>query len=333
MQIRMLDAAAVHELLPMDRCIGLMRRAFEMVATGETIQPVRQALRTPDGRGFLGWMPGYTARPEWLGIKAISVFPGNFGTAFGSHQGMVLMFEPEHGTLVAALEAGAVTAIRTAAATAVATDVLAPAGSRSLGILGYGEQAATHIEALLRVRPFESLSIWGRDRARAKRLAARSAERFGVRAAAVADAREAAQADVVCTVTSATEPILEGAWLHQGQHLNLVGSSVPTASEVDEATIARGRLFADFRESALALGGEFRRAKAKGLVSDDAILGCVGDVIVGKLKARSSPLDITIFKSLGMASEDLVASDFVCAEAARRGLGVLVDWSSPAEGH
>jgi ornithine cyclodeaminase/alanine dehydrogenase-like protein (mu-crystallin family) len=331
MQIRILNAAAIRQLLPMEQCIGLMRRAFEMVATGETIQPVRQALRTPDGRGFLGWMPGYTARPEWLGIKAISVFPGNFATAFGSHQGMVLLFETAHGALVAALEAGTITAIRTAAATAVATDVLAPATARSLAILGYGEQATTHIDALLKIRPFDSVRVWGRDPARAQQFAARAAERFGVRAVAFTDPREAVQADVICTVTAASDPILEGSWLQPGQHVNLVGSSVPTAAEADEETLRRGRLFVDFRESALALAGEFRRAKAKGLVSDAAILGCVGDVIVGKARARRAASDITIFKSLGMASEDLVAADFVCSEAARRGLGVLVDWSSPVD--
>lgn len=333
MQIRVLDAAAIRAVLSMDRCIGLMRRAFEMVATGETIQPVRQALATPDGRGVVGWMPGYTARPEWLGIKVISVFPGNFGTAYGSHQGVVLLFEAAHGSPVAVLEAGALTAIRTAAATAVATDVLAPAGARSLAILGYGEQAETHIDALLRVRSFERISIWGRDARRAERFAARSAERFGVRAVAAADAREAARADVICAVTAATDPVLHGAWLHPGQHINLVGSSVPTAAEADEQVITRARLFVDFRESALALSGEFRRAKTRGLVSDAAILGCVGDVIVGKVPARVAPTDITVFKSLGMASEDLIASDFVYCEAVRRGLGVLLDWSSPLEGH
>jgi ornithine cyclodeaminase/alanine dehydrogenase-like protein (mu-crystallin family) len=329
MQIRILNAGAIRQLLSMERCIGLMRRAFEMVATGEAIQPLRQMLRTPDGRGVLGWMPGYTVHPEWLGIKAISVFPGNFGTAFGSHQGMVLLFETSHGAPVAVLEAGAITAIRTAAATAVATDVLAPATARSLAILGYGEQAATHIDALLRIRPFDRVRVWGRDPRRAEQFASRSAERFGVPVEAFAHAREAAQADVICTVTAATEPILQGAWLRPGQHVNLVGSSVPTAAEADAEVLLRGRLFVDFGDSALALAGEFHRAKAKGLITETAILGCVGDVIAGKVRARGFPTDITIFKSLGMASEDLVAADFVCSEAARLGLGVLVDWATP----
>ncbi len=331
MQIRVLNAAAIRQLLPMDRCIGLMRRAFEMVATGETIQPVRQALRTPDSRGLLAWMPGYTAHPDWLGVKVITVYPGNFGTQFGSHQGMVLLFETAHGAPVAVLDARAITAIRTAAATAAATDVLALPAARSLGIFGYGEQAVTHIDALLRVRPFETVSVWGRDASRAERFAARAGEELAaegrnVRVVAVADAREAARADVICTATAASDPILRGAWLRPGQHLNLVGASVPTATEVDDETIGRGRLFVDYRDSAMALAGEFLGAKARGLVTDDAIVGCVGDVIRGTVRARIATSDITIFKSLGMSSEDLIASDFVCSEAARLDLGVLVDW-------
>ncbi len=331
MQIRVLNAAAIRQLLPMDQCIALMRRAFEVVAAGETLQPIRQALRTPDGRGLLGWMPGYTAHPEWLGVKVISVYPGNFGTQFGSHQGMVLMFETAHGAPVAVLDARAITAIRTAAATAAATDVLALPTTRSLGILGYGEQAATHIDALLRVRPFETVWVWGRDATRAERLAACAAEQLAaqgrdVRVVAVAGAREAARADVICTTTAASDPILRGAWLSPGQHLNLVGASVPSATEVDDETLRRGRLFVDYRDSAMALAGEFLGAKARGVVTDDAILGCVGDVIRGTVSARSSASDITIFKSLGMSSEDLLASDFVCSEAARLGVGVLIDW-------
>jgi ornithine cyclodeaminase/alanine dehydrogenase-like protein (mu-crystallin family) len=326
LKVRVLNAALIRQLLTMDRCIRLMHRAFEMVAAGEAILPIRQALRTPDGRGLLGWMPGYIARPQWLGIKVISVYE-NFGTPFGSHQGMVLMFETQHGAPAAILDARSITAIRTAAATAAATDVLAPPGARSLAIFGYGEQAGTHLDALLRVRPFEVVQIWGRDVRRAQQFAARAAEEHATRVAAVADARDAAQADVICTLTAASEPFFQGAWLRAGQHLNLVGSGVPAAAEADEHTIARGRLFVDSRENALALAGEFVRAKARGLVTDDAVVGCVGDVIRGTVRARQAPGDITIFKSVGMACEDLIAADFVCSEAARLDAGVLVDWS------
>jgi len=325
-QLRLLNAAAVRELLPMVDCIPLMRRAFEMVANGEAIQPIRQALVHPDKRGLVGWMPGYTSNPEWLGVKVVTVFPSNFGTEFGSHQGMVLLFETTHGAPVAILDGREITAIRTAAATAAATNALAPMSVSTLGIFGYGEQASTHVDALLKVRSFENILIWGRNSDRARAFAADMAARHGCSITAVEEARAAADCDVVCTTTAAAEPILMADWLRPGQHLNVVGSSIPTTSEVDEATIARGRLFVDFKDSTLALAGDFRRAKAKGLVNDDHIIGCVGDVLTGRVPARVADTDITIFKSLGMASEDLIACDFVLSEAARCGIGQLVEW-------
>ena len=326
MQIRLLNSAAVRDLLPMHECIGLMRRAFEMVATGEAVQPIRQALHQPDGRGLISLMPGYIANPEWLGLKVVTVFPSNFGSGFGSHQGMVLLFDTKNGAPVAILDGREITAIRTAAATAAATDVLASAEACSLGVLGYGEQAARHIEALLHIRPFETILVWGRDSGRASRFAEEMTERMGRPVTAAQDARLAAGCDVVCTTTAASEPILLAEWLKPGQHLNLVGSSIPSTSEVEEEALALGRLFVDYRESALALAGDFRRAKAKGLITDTDILGCVGDVILGTVPARSSQADITIFKSLGMSGEDLIASDFVLSQACRLGMGQMVEW-------
>ena len=325
-EICLLNAATVRELLPMDVCVPLMRRAFAMVATGETVQPVRQALPLPDRRGLVGWMPGYTADPAWLGVKVVSVFPGNFGTEFGSHQGVVLLFETTNGAPVAILDGREITAIRTAAATAVATDVLASPQATSLGLFGYGEQAESHIEALLLVRPFSEILVWGRDRGRSKEFAAAMHARHGCQIEAVDDPRAAAACDVVCTLTAAAEPILEGAWLRPGQHVNIVGSSIPTTSEVDDATVVAGRLFVDFKENALALGGDFRRAKAKGLVDDNHIVGTIGDVITGLVPARVSAADITLFKSLGMSSEDILSADHVLKEAQRLGKGQWVGW-------
>ena len=324
--LRLLNAGAVRRLLPMAACIGLMRRAFEMVATGETIQPIRQAVRHPDGRGLVGWMPGYTAKPEWLGVKVMSVYPSNFGTHLGSHQGMVLLFEPAHGEPVAILDGREITAIRTAAATAAATDALALAAARTLGIFGYGEQAQSHIEAMLKVRAFASVMVWGRDPDRASRFAADMAQIHHVSVISVAQPELAAACDVVCTTTAAEEPVFFARWMRPGQHLNIVGSSIPTTSEVDEETLVRGRLFVDFKDSTLALGGDFRRAKAKGLIGDDHIVGSVGDVLTGRVAARLASSDITIFKSLGMVSEDLLACDFVLAEAIRTDVGQMVEW-------
>jgi len=326
MEIRVINAASVRQLLPMPDCIRLMRSAFESVATGQCVQPIRQLLSHPQGRGLLGWMPGYTAEPERLGIKVVAVFHPVPGQPLGSHQGMVLLFDALDGRPLAVIEAGEVTAIRTAAATAVATDVLAPGRVQTLGVLGTGEQALRHVEALIMVRKFQAVQLWGRDAARARKLAVLLADRVDVPVRALADARAVAQCDVVCTTTAAREPILFADWLRAGQHLNLVGSSIPSTSEVDEATIARGRLFVDFKDSALALAGDFRRAKAAGLVDDDHIVGCIGDVLLGRVTARESAADLTIFKSLGMACEDLLACDFVLSEAMRRGIGQAVEW-------
>ena len=326
MQIRLLNATAVRALLPVKNCTALMRQAMSLGATTATIQPIRQALYHPDRRGLLSMMPGYTGNPEWLGIKVMTVFPGNFGTALGSHQGFVHLFDTTNGAPRAILDGREITAIRTAAATAVATDVLAPPSASTLAIFGYGEQARTHLEAVTQVRQFDRALVWGRDLARAKQFAAAESAHYDFEITAVATAEEAAAADVLCTTTAAKEPFFEGRWLRPGHHLNVVGSSIPTTSEIDVATVAKARMFVDFKDSALALAGDFRRAKEAGVVGDDHILGTIGDVLTGRVIGRTSDRDITLFKSLGMVAEDLVAADFILREAERQGVGQLIDW-------
>ncbi len=327
MQIRVLNAAAVRALLPIRRCTDLMRQAMTLVATEQAVQPIRQALYHPDRRGLLSMMPGYTADPEWLGIKIMTVFPGNFGTAFGSHQGFVHLFETTNGAPRAILDGREITAIRTAAATAVATDALAKPGTKTLAIFGYGEQAHTHLEAITQVRKFERALVWGRDFARATAFAAAEAVHHDLEITAVRTPEEAAlPADVLCTTTAAKEPFFEARWLRPGQHLNVVGSSIPTTSEIDIDTVARTRLFVDFKDSALALAGDFRRAKEAGIVDERHILGSIGDVLTGRVAGRTSDQDITLFKSLGMVAEDLVAADFILREAERQGVGQLIEW-------
>jgi ornithine cyclodeaminase/alanine dehydrogenase-like protein (mu-crystallin family) len=312
----------------MERCVELMRTAMKLVATGETIQPIRSSLLHPRRKGLLSMMPGYTAGPEWLGIKVVSVFPGNSGSELGSHQGMVLLFDPEHGSPVGLLDGREITAIRTAAATAVATDVLAKKSASVLAIFGYGEQARTHLKAVPLVRDFQRILVWGRhvDKARAF---CESMRRFvKAQLVAVESAQDASQvADVICTTTAAPEPILYGSWLHEGQHLNVVGSSIPSTSEIDIEAVVRSRLFVDFRDSALQLAGDFRRAREAGAVGVDHIQGSIGDVMAGTVGGRTSERDITLFKSLGMVCEDLVAADFVLRESERRQVGTLVEWA------
>jgi ornithine cyclodeaminase len=324
--MRILGAKDVRTILTMDHAIELMREAMALVARGETVQPLRQALWLPDKRGLLGIMPGYVAKPERLGAKILTVFPGNFARGLPSHQGAVVLFNSENGEFDAIMDAREITAIRTAAATAVATDILAPHDVETLVFFGYGEQAETHFEALQRVRKFDRLLIWGRDGRKSSDFAARHA-RPGLAVEAVGSAEAAAsQADVICTLTAAIDPILMGRWLRPGVHVNAVGSGTAREAELDIDAVKRSRMFADNREGVLGQCGEFLRAKAAGAVDDAHVLGSVGDVMVGRIPGRSSPSQITLFKSLGMAVEDLVSAEFVLREATRRNIGVAIDW-------
>jgi ornithine cyclodeaminase len=325
-KLRLVGSHAVVELLPMDRCIELMRQAFSQVSAGQTAQPIRQAVWASDRAGMMGWMPGYTDNPRRLGLKAITIFPGAVAKGIKSHQGMVLLFEADTGQPLAVLDAAEITGIRTAAATAAATDALARPDAKTLSIFGLGEQATTHLKALTLVRNFERIQIWGRDAAKAQVFVRDHAAQTGVTLEAVASPEAAAGADVLCLVTGAAEPFFHGAWLKPGQHINLVGSSIPTTSEVDHETVTRSRVFVDYRDSALALAGELRRAIDAGLITPDHIAGEVGDVLLNKVPGRRSAEDITLFKSLGMAAEDVLAADFIYAEAERRGVGTVVDW-------
>lgn len=327
MKIRLLNAADVSALLPMSRCVELMRHAMALGAQGKAIQPIRQSLNHPNGRGLLSVMPGYTAEPDWLGLKTVSVFPGNFGTELGSHQGVVVLFDPLNGSPVAIMDGRQVTATRTAAATAVATDALARGDARTLSIFGYGEEAHTHLEAVPLVRRFERILVWGRDWEKAQAFCAAQSEAQGREITPIRDAEEAAvEADVICTTTAAREPFFRADWLRPGQHLNVMGSSIPTTSEIEPEVVPRTRFFVDFKDSALELAGDFRRAKAAGLVDDDHILGSIGDVLTGKVAGRQADHDVTLFKSLGMIAEDLVAADEILRESRRRGVGVDVGW-------
>jgi alanine dehydrogenase len=326
MKIVVVNGALVRDLLPMSRCLPLMRRAHSMVARKEAVQPVRIGVRVPGVEGLLGVMPGYISAPTWYGAKVISVFEKNFGTAFGAHQGMVLLFDTITGAPKAIIDATAITAIRTAASTAVATDLLSRAEVSTLGIFGYGEQAQRHLEALALVRSFERVYVWGRDSAKAKTFAATQSKRLGQIVEATEDPIQAAGCDVVCTTTSATEPFYRAEWLRPGQHLNLVGASTPREAEVESAVIAGARCYYDTREGALSLSGEFTRAIAAGLITEDHLLGSIGDVLEGFAPGRGGAGEITLFKSLGLVVQDLVAADFVLSEALRRHAGTVIDW-------
>jgi len=306
--MRFIDRQEVARRLTYDVCIPIVRDAMIAFSRGETRQLLRSIIPLADGRMF-GVMPGAMGVRAPFGAKLISVFPENFAQGIQSHQGLVILFDPENGAPVCVVHAGEITAIRTGAASAVATDALARKDSRRLAILGYGEQAATHARAIGKVRDLESIAIWGRSPERASAFAERMQAELAVPVSSATTVQEAvAKADVVCTVTSAAEPILKGAWVRPGTHLNLVGSSHAGPVEVDNGLVVRSRFIADSREGVLNQGAEFLRAKAAGLIGDDHIVAEIGQVLAGEIAGRRSAEEITVYKSLGHVIQDLATA-------------------------
>jgi ornithine cyclodeaminase/alanine dehydrogenase-like protein (mu-crystallin family) len=306
--MRFIDREEIARRLTYEVCIPIVRQAMIAFSKGETKQLLRSIIPLSEGR-FFGVMPGAMGAYAPFGAKVISVFHQNFARGIQSHQGLVLLFDPETGAPVCVVHAGEVTAIRTAAASAVATDALARQDASRLAILGYGEQAATHARAIGKVRRLDSISIWGRSPERARAFAERMQAELAVPVAAVGAVEEAvANADIVCTVTSAADPILKGAWVRPGTHLNLVGSSHAGPAEVDNDLVVRSRFIADSREGVINQGAEFLRAKSAGLVGDDHIVAEIGQVLAGEIEGRRSPEEITAYKSLGHVVQDLASA-------------------------
>jgi ornithine cyclodeaminase/alanine dehydrogenase-like protein (mu-crystallin family) len=303
--MRFINREEVARRLTYEVCIPIVRDAMMAFSRGQTRQLLRSIIPLADGRLF-GVMPGAMGDRAPFGAKLISVFPENFAMGRQSHQGLVILFEPETGTPVCVLHAGEITAIRTAAASAVATDALARKDSHHLAILGYGEQATTHARAISKVRKLKSMTIWGRSPERARSFAEKMRKELAIVVTAGETVERAvAKADIICTVTSASEPILKGAWVQPGTHVNVVGSGFAGPVEVDNDLVVHSRFIADSREGVLAQGAEFLRAKAAGLIGDEHIVAEIGQVLAGEIEGRRSPQEITVYKSLGHIVQDL----------------------------
>jgi ornithine cyclodeaminase/alanine dehydrogenase-like protein (mu-crystallin family) len=306
--MRFIDQEEVARRLTYEVCIPIVRRAMIAFSKGETKQLLRSIIPLSEGRMF-GVMPGAMGERGTFGAKLISVFPENFALGIQSHQGLVILFDPESGAPVCVAHAAEITAIRTATASAVATDALARKDARRLALLGYGEQAATHARAISKVRKLESIMVWGRSPERAKVFAQRMRVELAVPVTIAKDVSEAvAETDIICTVTSAAEPILKGEWVRPGTHVNLVGSGYAGAAEADNDLVVHSRFIADSREGVLQQGGEFLRAKAAGLVGDEHIVAEIGQVLSGEVEGRRSEEEITVYKSLGHVVQDLASA-------------------------
>jgi ornithine cyclodeaminase len=328
METLLLSHREVHAYLPMAECIQAMEGAFRSLAAGLSLVPLRTVIRLPDSPNAFGVMPAVvgSGSSAQIAAKIITVFPGNDATPFDSHIGVVLLFGPDHGELLAIADASSITAIRTSAVSGLATRLLARPDSERLALLGAGTLAMPHLEAVSAVRPIKEVSIWSRSAARAQEFARKATASRGVKVTAARTAQEAvATADVVCTITASRTPVLEGSWLSPGTHVNAVGASLASARELDTAAVRRARMFVDLRESALHEAGDFLIPRSEGAIADDHILGELGDLLTGLIVGRQTPEEITLFKSLGLAVEDVAAVRHVYDKALAAGAGTRVE--------
>jgi len=326
MPVRILSQTEVTALLPMEECIEVMDRALRTLSQGGAQLPLRTVLRLPEGKGFFGVMPARLAAPESLGVKAIGVFPGNEGTPLDSHQGLVILFSTETGSPIAVLDASSITAIRTAAVSGVATRTLAREDAGDLALIGTGVQARSHLVAMRAVRGLQRIRAFGPNPERLAGFVRWAKDRLALVVEPARSARDAVSgADLICTVSASKTPVVEAAWIGSGAHINAVGSSIPTARELDTATVVRGRLFVDRLESARAEAGDFLVPRQEGAITDAHILGELGDVLLGRIAGRTQPSELTIFKSLGIAIEDLAAAHHVLQKAEAQGVGIVAE--------
>ncbi len=328
MELVILNHDEVVSLLPFSKCIDLMADALESLARGQVHLPLRMIVRPPDAKGLMALMPAYrSGERSAYALKAICAFPQNPTVGKDTHQGAVLVFSPEAGELLAVINASAITAIRTAAVSALATRLLARGDARELAIIGAGVQGRAHLAAIAEVRPLRRVRVADAVTERARMLAAQTAAgcAFPVEAS---DSVESAvrNADIIVTVTNSSEPVLQRSWISDGAHVNAVGASVPQAREIDTATMAASKLYVDRRQSTLNESGDYLVAAKEGAIGPDHIQGEIGELLTGAAVGRTSDRDITLFKALGLAVEDLAAAEYVYRQAKEKRIGTWVDF-------
>jgi ornithine cyclodeaminase/alanine dehydrogenase-like protein (mu-crystallin family) len=319
MQVLILSEHDVQQLLPMARCIEVMAEALAALARGEVHNPLRQAIRAPGAPGLLGLMPAYrSGGAAYYGLKEVCVFPNNPQRGLDTHLGAVILHDGDTGQPLAFMNAAAITAIRTAAVSAVATRLLAREDAGILAILGSGVQARSHLEAIPLVRDIREVRVYSRNREKAEALGFPVAD----------DAEQAVRgADIIVTATSSREPVLRREWLSPGAHINAVGSSIAAARELDSATVAAASLFVDRRESTVNESGDYLFALREGAITGpEHIRAELGELLVNAATGRTSADELTLFKSLGLAIEDLAAAAFLYDAAREEGRATWVDF-------
>lgn len=322
MPLRILTAQQVRRLLSMPDCIEVLAQAMRAASAGEVITPQRLVVPLQGESGWFLLMPGSATEPACYGAKIVSLHAQNPARGLPAIQGLVVLFDHDSGSPLTVMEGGELTAIRTAAASALAARELARPDARSHGILGSGALARTHIEAMFAVRPIEEVLVWGRNPDKARELVASLDD---PRVQATDRPELAAACDIVSTVTGASEPVLFGDWLQAGSHVNLVGAHSPVTREADEHAIARCDIYVDSLESARHEAGDLLIAIEKGALAETDIVGEIGEVLSGRKPGRRDARQITLYKSLGIVAQDLFAAELVHRRACEEGVGSVVD--------
>ena len=333
MKTLILNQKEIAELLTMEECMMAMDRAFLALASGEVVLPLRQVVWLPGNESALACMPAVSNDSKSMAVKVISVFPRNRDTEYDAHQGAILLFEIENGRLLAILDATEITAIRTAAVSGIATRTLARPDASELTIVGSGVQAQKHLQSMMVARKLSRVRVWSRTHANAQRFCEREQTNYGIPIEPILHPVDAVTgAEIICTVTSSRTPVLMGEWIQPGAHINAVGTYGPGARELDSAAVLRSRMYVDRIESAMNEAGDFVIPRNEGAITDRHIRGELGDLLSGKIPGRSSFDEITLFKSLGLAMEDLAAAQYVYEKARLKGIGTAVELGGSRHG-
>jgi ornithine cyclodeaminase len=319
---RLLNEAQVKHLLPMGDLVTAMESALARFSAHEVLQPVRTVLTVGPNRAYFGLMPAYMPQPARLGAKLVTVFNQNEARGLPSHLATIVLLDPDTGALQAILDGRYITEARTAAVSAVSARHLAKPDATTLAIVGSGVQARSHLEAYAEVRTLDEVRVWSPRQTSRERFVAEMAGRTSARLRATDTAEQAVQgADLVVLVTSSPTPVIESAWVSAGAHVVSVGACRPDQREMDPALVARARFYVDSRAAAVVESGDFVIGKHEGRFTDSHIVGEVGEVVLGRTPGRGSSTEVTVFKSLGMAVEDVVAADLVLSRAVEQGAG------------
>jgi len=316
-----LTESDVKALISMDDLIETMESALVEFSARRVQQPLRTIV-TVGERSFFGVMPAYMPALPALGTKLVTVFAGNAEVGLPTHLATIMLLDPATGALVAIMDGRYITEARTAAVSAVSVRHLARADAGALAIVGSGVQARSHLEAIARVRQVRDVRVWSPSVERREAFASEMSATAGARIVPAADAREAVRdADIIVLATASREPVVRSAWVHDGAHICAVGACRPNQREMDGMLVARARLYVDSREGALAEAGDVVLAMAEGVIDAAHIAGELGEVVSATAPGRQSEHDVTIFKSLGMAVEDVAAAHLAWERAKVRGVG------------